>query len=68
MPAAPVLVRNVDHLDAGAPCENLGVEVREAADAGAGVAELAGVLLGVGDQVRTFLMSKFAVVVTRNDG
>ena len=45
------LVRDVDHVDAGAPRENFHVEVREAADAGAGVAHLAGILLRLRDQV-----------------
>ena len=38
-------------LDAGAAREDFHIEMREAADAGAGVAHLAGVLLGVVDDL-----------------
>ena len=52
MPAAPVLFGMWTMSTPARRGEDLHVEVREAADAGAGVADLAGILLGVVDQVR----------------
>ena len=39
----------MQQLDAGTPTEDLHIEMREAADAGAAVTHFAGILLGVGD-------------------
>ncbi len=47
---AAVLERNVQELDAGALGEHLGVDLLIAADAGAAVADLARMRLGVGDE------------------
>src|SRR5215472_2070765 len=46
------LVGDVEHLDAGALGKDLDVVMGEAADAGTGVADLAGILLRIRDQLR----------------
>ena len=47
----PGLVGDMQHLDPGPPGKDFAVEMREAADAGAGVAHLAWIFFRIGDQL-----------------